>query len=146
MRALLTAFLLCANFAFACQQVTITAQLYTNPYAMHSLQWAQPYYKDANGYGFPFAVPAGHYMGITHASFSSKDISKAGNSRNNYFVLVNLMSIPESSANVAFSAPLTLPPGFVLNAAFINNSDEHQNMTALVVGWLSQDPLFKDCR
>jgi hypothetical protein len=143
--------------AFACQPVTISAIKGTLPNTNNDLAGSPRYNQGLDSYAFPFVVPDGVYLGITDVMLSSKyllekQLAQSPNvmHSNNYLVLVNVLSVPEHSPNVHLTRPLPLPPGFVLNASVINNTSTspavQQNMLATVLGYLSTDPLFKDCK
>jgi hypothetical protein len=97
------------------------------------------------GYSFPYVVPTGHYLGLTDFHFASKNIIKNGTTRNSYLMLWGAITITEHASSVHTNVPLILPPGFRLDGAVTNASDEPQNMNVWVAGYLSTDPTFSEC-
>lgn len=112
--------------------------------------------------GFPYEVPPGKWLGITGVSFASKGAHFPGT---DYLYLwegpmapgqssrpgSGLLTLSEAEPEVSFDPPLPLPGGFDLTGAFSNAADCKndgcsQNMNVLVQGYLSSDPLFRDCR
>ena len=96
------------------------------------------------GYPFPVEVPTGHYLGIKSMRYASKYIAAAG--RSGYMVLYNIPTIAEHAPVWSSDIPLVLPPGFIVDGIFTNPSLEDQNMNGMVLGWLSADPEFRNCR
>ena len=96
------------------------------------------------GYPLPVIVPAGHYFGVVSVRFASKYLASAG--RSSYMVIRGIDTIPEHAPNWTSMVPLVLPPGHLIDGAFLNNSNEAQNMNAVVLGYLSSDREFRNCR
>lgn len=91
-------------------------------------------------------VPEGQFLGITTITFASKFIINGGNHRSSYLVLRDLLTVTEHQPLIVFSKPLVLSSGFLLTGWIWNNSPEAQNMNFLIDGYLSTDPLFRDCK
>lgn len=134
-----------------CAPVTISANGTIQPWTQRfytPLAELFPYFPwEKGGYNFPYTVPSGKYLGITSVHFASKHISRSGTHRNSYLMLWNLMTVTEQQPSISYSAPVVLPSGFVLDGGLSNaDNSEAQNMNVLVTGWISSDPLFRECR
>lgn len=90
---------------------------------------------------FPYTVPQGYWLGITDVQFGSKmtdgSPGAAGSTpRASFFVINNVLTVPDNHGSLHFKTPFVIPPGRTLTANFINNDNEAQWMTALVCGRL----------
>jgi hypothetical protein len=145
--------------ALACEAVTVSANCApVQPWTVKSNQPfndCPPYSVSGGGHGFPYVIPSGKFLGITDIMFASKNITYAPKSykpqpstiyRNSYAMLWSVLTTTEHDPSHHFARPYELPSGFVLDGAFSNSSLEPQNMHVIVLGWLSDDPLFRDCR
>lgn len=151
MKSILASLLLfiSANAAATCENITFSGNRAGVPAGeataeMHGFWTFTPQapWHVATGY----YVPAGKFLGITLIVFSEKHIQTNGNYRNSYMIFKDLFTVTGDQPVVVFSKPMALPPGFLFTGWIINNTGESQNMNFLIDGYLSDDPLFKDCK
>lgn len=81
---------------------------------------------------FPYTVPAGFWLGITDVQFGSKFTDGGAWQRASYFVIPNVLSLPDNTGSIHFRTPFVIPPGITITAQFINNDAEQQWMSAIV--------------
>lgn len=94
----------------------------------------------------PYTVPADKYLGITGAHFGSKYINFSGKTRSSYLVIQNAFTVTELGSTATFGQPFIIPGGQSVTVQFFNNSAEAQWMNGAITGWISSDPLFRDCK
>lgn len=132
--------------AYACEPITFSgnrASIPPNGYAIGV--WDTPKI-NAEHIQLGYTVPPNQYLGITFISFASKGVAWNGTRRSSYLVLRELLTVTEHAPVLSFPKPLLIQPGFLLTGWIYNNSPEHQNMNFIIDGYLSRDPLFRDCK
>ena len=93
----------------------------------------------------PYRVPAGLFLGITDVHLAAKYVNYTG-TRSSYLSLSNIMTVSDMGTTVPLRAPFIVPGGVDLRATFFNNSPEAQWMSGFILGNLSGDTFFRDCR
>jgi hypothetical protein len=159
MKRLILGLLLSISFetgqALACQPLQITANALIPPWTAKQLKTSNGHYSlelmpvySNIGYNFPFVVPDGMYAGITSAGFASKRIPKQQGFSTSYFSLYGMFTVTDDEHVRTFPGqPFLVPPGGVITGSVANaSSTSSMNMNVYVTGWLSADPLFRDCR
>jgi hypothetical protein len=141
--------------AMACEPLQITANALIPPWTAAQLKATNGHYSlelmpiySNVGYNFPFVVPQGMYAGITSAGFASKRIAKQSGFSTNYFSLYGMFTVTDQEHVRTFPGqPFLVPPGATITGSVANASNKSSmNMNVYVTGWLSGDPLFRDCR
>lgn len=133
--------------AAICPAVVAAAPTFAATGTMQLLQWlhtrlVQPntteMLEGPNGFTwasevFPYTVPAGHVLGIIDAQMGSKMTSTG---RGSYFVVSNVLSLPDNAGHVSFRVPLAVPAGATFTGSLINNDEVPQWMTSAMTGIL----------
>lgn len=85
---------------------------------------------------FPYTVPAGYWLGIVDVALDSKYTDGGPNPIASYFVIDNVLALPDNVGSRHFRIPLVIPENITLSASFINNDYNQQHMNAQVTGIL----------
>lgn len=95
-------------------------------------------------WSFNTTLPSDTHLYVTDIVFQSKNVQPDQNGRNksSYLVLMNIITVAEHmGGQIHFNSPVVLPPNTTVVGYFINQSQEPQNMIALLTGyaWDSQE-------
>lgn len=83
---------------------------------------------------WPYTVPPGFELEISDVQVSSK----FARDRASYFVIANVIALPDTTGHVRFYPPLRVPTGVTLRAFLVNNGIEAQWMGGIATGWLNR--------
>jgi hypothetical protein len=81
---------------------------------------------------FPYTVPTGYWLGIIHASVSTKFTDGGAGQRASMLVIPNVLMVPDNNGALNFSRPVVVPEGQAITANYINNDAEQQWFTSIV--------------
>lgn len=85
---------------------------------------------------FPYTVPDDHWLGIVDVALDSKYTDGGPNPIASYFVIDNVLALPDNVGSRHFRIPLVIPENITLSAGFINNDYNQQYMNAQVTAIL----------
>ncbi len=132
MRCLL---LLLLAFPAQAQQIQWVHSKLVQPYTQESLEGPNPFtWRSAT---FPYTVPKGMCLNLYDAQLSSKF---GGEGRASYFVITNVLTVPDNNGSVHFRVPIIVPAGATINGYLINNDVEQQWMGSVLTGYLTPEP------